>query len=632
MTDYLKDNLGRRMRYTPMRDVLRGKMTGRLDVRSALEELPEELQFLVGRVAVKTRLSRIERAEVIRDLAEHLHDGLEAGASTEELIRDFGEEIAVAKLIRSSMLRKRPAWARMRRQGIQGSLVVLLVALTFWIGWAYALSRERPNVRVDYVERLNDSMPAATSEQLAWPELRETHLAIRKLLDTNPQGTDANVLAQRLSRVVESMGGGIPPWSASTKAFQAPFAGQSDGEKFPDEDLASFRKNVEPHLNRLRELAGREAFGFAFSSTLSDEDAAFFGMEMQSPNAVGQNGSVLEVKLPHFGTLRNGAQLLVADAEEAFLAGDTDRFIADIQGALGFAAFALEGRLTIGYLVSFAIQNLTFSKIQDVLAVEPDAFTDEQLQSLAGILNGVSEEDFRIDLAAERFMFDDFVQRVYSDDGEGDGVLLLNLPIMDEYNTMQFTKNSSGVSDAVTFFFAPAATFTYLSRKEALHMYHTYMDRLQERFDADVLSPIGVDTVVDGVDVLHEPERAFPVSLLAPALDLAGSAAAQTRLRRDATLLAVALERKRRANGAWPVSLEELVPEYMAQVPRCPFDGGPLRYELREGKPLIWSVGQDLSDDGAIDKIGRLKTLDSPRTPVNPRSSEDLLLWLGPSK
>ena len=160
MTDDSKDKLGRLLRHTPMRDVLRGKATGRLDVNSSLEELPKELQLLVGRVASRTRLSRIERAEVIRDLAEHLHDGLEAGASKEELIRDFGEEAEVAKLIRSSMLRKRPAWARMRRQGIQGSLVVLLVALTFWIGWAYALSRERPNITVDYVERLNESMPS----------------------------------------------------------------------------------------------------------------------------------------------------------------------------------------------------------------------------------------------------------------------------------------------------------------------------------------------------------------------------------------------------------------------------------------------------------------------------------------
>jgi hypothetical protein len=239
----------------------------------------------------------------------------------------------------------------------------------------------------------------------------------------------------------------------------------------------------------------------------------------------------------------------------------------------------------------------------------------------------------RIDLATERYIFDDFVQRVYSDDGEGDGVLLVNLPVMDEYNPMEVVKNPSGVSDAVTFLFAPAATFTYPSRKEALHMYHTYMDRLQKRFDADVLSQISVDTVVDGVDVMHEPERAFPVSLLVPALDRAGFAAAQTRLRRDATLLAVALERQRRASGAWPVeSLEELVPAYMAQVPLCPFDGGPLRYELRQGRPWIWSVGSDFSDSGAIDEVGRLKTLDSPTRPVNPALNEDLLLWFGPSK
>ena len=162
-------------------------------------------------------------------------------------------------------------------------------------------------------------------------------------------------------------------------------------------------------------------------------------------------------------------------------------------------------------------------------------------------------------------------------------------------------------------------------------MYHTYIDRLQARFDQDVVPKMGIDSRVDGIDVLFEPQRAFPVSLLAPALDNAGRLALETRLKRDTAKLAVALERQRRSSGGWPAnSLEVLAPEFIQTVPNCPYDGAPLRYELREGRPWVWSVGDDYSDDGAIDDITRMKTMNTPRR-TNVTSGEDLLLWIGPA-
>jgi hypothetical protein len=60
----------------------------------------------------------------------------------------------------------------------------------------------------------------------------------------------------------------------------------------------------------------------------------------------------------------------------------------------------------------------------------------------------------------------------------------------------------------------------------------------------------------------------------------------------------VAAERFRRAQGRWPERLEELVPRYLAMVPRDPFDGAPLRLRSTSDGLLIYSVGDDEQDNG----------------------------------
>lgn len=67
---------------------------------------------------------------------------------------------------------------------------------------------------------------------------------------------------------------------------------------------------------------------------------------------------------------------------------------------------------------------------------------------------------------------------------------------------------------------------------------------------------------------------------------------------RDATLVVLAVERYHREHGRRPERLEELVPAYLNEVPRDPFDGQPLRYVVREGHYTIYSVGPDGIDDG----------------------------------
>src|SRR6478672_9559059 len=93
--------------YTPLGDALRGRLTGRLNVRAeiAAARLEAPLPGLIDRVVRRTRLWRREQADVARELIAHFAAGLEAGRTAEQLAADFGPADRAARLIRRAKMR-----------------------------------------------------------------------------------------------------------------------------------------------------------------------------------------------------------------------------------------------------------------------------------------------------------------------------------------------------------------------------------------------------------------------------------------------------------------------------------------------------------------------------------------------
>lgn len=85
--------------------------------------------------------------------------------------------------------------------------------------------------------------------------------------------------------------------------------------------------------------------------------------------------------------------------------------------------------------------------------------------------------------------------------------------------------------------------------------------------------------------------RAATYAFLRPTLIQAGL--------KQATI-ACAIERYRRAKGAIPERLDQLVPEYLAAIPADPVGGAPLRYRVDGAQYVIYSVGWDARDAGGI--------------------------------
>jgi hypothetical protein len=65
---------------------------------------------------------------------------------------------------------------------------------------------------------------------------------------------------------------------------------------------------------------------------------------------------------------------------------------------------------------------------------------------------------------------------------------------------------------------------------------------------------------------------------------------------------ALAVQRYRLAEGHMPESLENLVPAYIEFVPTDPFNGQSLKYRTLETGFVVYSVGEDLTDEGGTER------------------------------
>jgi hypothetical protein len=81
----------------------------------------------------------------------------------------------------------------------------------------------------------------------------------------------------------------------------------------------------------------------------------------------------------------------------------------------------------------------------------------------------------------------------------------------------------------------------------------------------------------------------------------------RVRMHLDLARTALAAERYRLATGKLPQRLEDLTPQYLAQVPIDPFDGQPLRYRFQQPGYLLYSVFEDGQDNGGKERadVGR---------------------------
>jgi hypothetical protein len=111
-----------------------------------------------------------------------------------------------------------------------------------------------------------------------------------------------------------------------------------------------------------------------------------------------------------------------------------------------------------------------------------------------------------------------------------------------------------------------------------------------------------MDTSIKTLSTSLNPYSALTRQLL-PAISKAVAKAVRAEQRARLTSTACAVERFYKRHGNYPASLDELVPEFVPEVPIDIMDRKPLRYRRNaDATFILWSIGENGQDDGGVFK------------------------------
>lgn len=315
-----------------------------------------------------------------------------------------------------------------------------------------------------------------------------------------------------------------------------------------------------------------------------------------------ENPMLVGVLLPELAHMRNLARLLTFDAHVAAERGDAERAVADIRAMLGVARHAGDRPVLIAGLVQIAIVHLASNTAAQLIHDQRELLSDEQLRTLAHEFSSFAPRNLRSELRGERWVFEDMVQRVYSDDGRGDGHLTYEgLRTLMSFASLQGSAEDfiSGPSPL-----GPIAATVVADRAGLLAKHDELMTMVELRARTPLWEHGAVPSATDAAEALTADPiqriRYFPILIAMPALDRAAEQGEYVTQWRDGLLTGIALELYRREHGVYPDTLAALTPRYLPEVPPDRYTGGPLSYAVVDGRPRVWSVGVDRDDDGGV--------------------------------
>lgn len=584
--------------------------------------LCEPLASLVTRTVRRTRLWRSERVDVARELCAHFLDGLESGQTPEALAQAFGNPASAARLIARGRRRQRPWLARAFRASYLAAAAGLALAVTLYAVLALRLVVARAHIARNFTAELNAASSATPADHKAWPALADARVAMGKLPDFM-DGLAANA----------AMVAGSPDWPK----------------------VVGWLDLHRAELAALREAASRPELGFTFG----DLDPAYERIliakgatitpefrERQREFTQG-NPPLFGLLLPYLAEFNWASRLLNADAILAAQRRDGEAFVANIEASLHMARHARTGDFLVSQAVQSAIAHRAYNSV--LFATEQAPFLSRpQLRALAHTVAGFAGGFLRMDLAGERIMVEDMLQRAFSDDGEGNGYYLGNLVVdarmTDLWNELPGQEPRIPWSATAM---RPVGPLLLPSRQEI----RARMDRVNADFAADESLPPWRSAERTS-DFAHEQVLESWPSHVARAMQAfrvqgdgrqlghfarALEARDLAEAHRAAALVALACLAFQADRGAWPTALAEIVPAYLPAIPADPFSGAPLCYRVQDGAPILYSVASDRVDDGGLEPLDEHGQALSRRLPepgqggssVPPAAHGDWRLWQG---
>jgi hypothetical protein len=594
--------LWQKLWYTRLSDALRFRFDASLDWRRVLAaaDLPAELKQVVYDTVRATRLWNREKVDVTRELVDHFLDGLDRGRPAPILVATFGDVKPTAALIRRAKKRGRPlVWHAWRC----GSWTIGATAAVYAILVMYFLFSDI-SPTINYLAAIDQSATNVPVSQQAWPMYR---------------------------RALTSLGYRV--------SYERPF-GLSHRVTPSDAEWPKLRKYLNQHaasLAELRTAAAQPHFGSMLEFETQPEEYELLGEFHVGQEHPGESHpSLMNAMIPRVEAVRSAAELLVADTSRALRADETGAAYENVIALLSMSQQLNEGPVFVTGMHSIAVQELAIDRIEHVLTTRPSAWSDQQLVELAHRLGAFK---FNCDrwLDSERVQMLDMVQRIYSDDGRGDGQITYEgLRWLNSRGNLWGDAGRQGDAGVRLVLCAgmPIAVGAMASRAEI----EQKLDQLILMAATDFQRPLWDERKRSASSELRRWARSpwlrikyAPILVMSPAFQAVDMARSRGDGRGEGALIGIALELYHREHGKWPKSLAELSPRWLPKLPADRMTGQPLHYQIINNRPVVYSVGADRDDDegrAPTDDDGRPSAyLASPATMFGSPFDGDWVIW-----
>jgi hypothetical protein len=282
------------------------------------------------------------------------------------------------------------------------------------------------------------------------------------------------------------------------------------------------------------------------------------------------------------GRIRWACQLLDVDTRWAMEQGDTERITRNIEAVLGMSKQVTEIPFRSASLSAFFLQAIGFDMIDGAVHSQIE-FSKTQLDRIHASVRRSAVPNL-MDYSAEKALFLEMVQGTYTNDGNGNGRLLVNE--IEQWN------------DLYVLLTAPTRRQLTDKANEVFEQIDAATKNLAS--DQPSVTMVEIESIVDqcqGFSMLRDhlvAERTI------------GQAIVRAKANANGVDVALAVLRSKRKNGRLPNALDELVGEFLTQIPHDPIGGQPLRYVRRDEGFLIYSVGVNGIDDGGQNVLVRL--------------------------
>jgi hypothetical protein len=405
-----------------------------------------------------------------------------------------------------------------------------------------------------------------------------------------------------------------------------------------DPAFADFVRKNSDGLTALRAASLRPVYGFPITDGVSADDARLEirRSKISFPDLVHdadpvnrtrqatENPSLESVRFIPFEDLNELVNLAAADAHLAAREGNLRRMTDDVLSIMRIAEHTREYPHTINDMVATMIFDSGLRTWGRLMETATEVFDESSLIELDRQARGFAGGSIRVRFDYDRNRMADALQRDYTDDGDGDG-----------YRTHLSLFRGNSKLDWTDRLLAPLMTGMLPSRREMRDEH----ERMLTLVEQDCSRPLWkCDTWPSEVELkrLLGDQNYQLVSAMTASYEPHHRQAEKAVQHRDAMLALSAMLRFRLKRGDWPRTLDELVPEYLAEVPIDRLTGGKLGYKLQGDRPVLYSFGADGDDDGG--RAARLpKDNNANPRPERPwhwhlheaerRPEGDLILW-----